>query len=698
MIYAASLGIPVKQAMPDKTIQSTLPKITANLNLDPNTTTMDVVVLGPKDAVGARANELNRALAHKHPDICVIYLYVKDAECDLIECENKKKVKKIKAPIVREAISTYLGAHTVRTGKASVQSADFKDVELVPPTKNANRTFAEEATGLPPMPTQEEMDRMIGATTEQPEVDATEEITEESLAQELDLPVIEQELKAQEIPLDSSDVKQALEPDVQKPESQLKKIEDYISNISSYEDWSMFKALLDKDSIVKRLIEENSEFVGLVNILDVLDNRIQAVFRNNDLTAEQRFEQIKAIGLERAARKAAENSIYVDKVINIMSSITLAAKRTVEAKIASIDTALYKITTDKKAILDSTNLDKLIEERSKVQFDLLSLSRDIVDLYKQMDLLVTDEIQSLDENLPSSNVYINEVCKPIGTAIFTPENTAALTNKLLKALQQNRITASQLEESINAIIQNLFQLCDIDENIIMEQQKTIELLKAHRVEDVIIADTILKKSLRLYVGADNTGRSATAITHCGIMSRRNNTLLLDLTGRAKFKTYGIEPISLAEFMSNRIEKPFLCVESERILTQEELQNVVAELKTRLNYYPFINIILAPEDEAGLDQLSVDALTVHYITDCTTHSIETMRETIHKHTTHNIARKLITIDAPVSPLLIAEKLGIDPLVTRIIMLPPIPAIRACAIKADRPFEYGDIVQLFEEAFR
>lgn len=699
MIYAASLGIPVKQSMPNKALQSTLPKIISNLNLDPATTTMDVVVLGPKDAIGPKAQSLNHALSHRHPDICVIYIYTKESEEDLIDCENKKRLKKIKAPLVREAISMFLGEHTVRTGKASVQSADFQEVDLVMPTRsNASDETEDTNIGLPPMPSFEEMNRAAQELETAPgDIIDDIQIPAMDTIPLPDLPM-EEQASPSLVPLSTESVTQAAEPVTAPKESQLKKIEDYITNINSYEDWSMFKTLLDKDAIVKRLIEENSEFVGLVNILDVLDNRIQAVFRNPEFTAEQRFEKIKEIGLERAVRKAAENSIYVDKVINIMSAITLSAKRTVESKLASIDTALYKITTDKKAILDSSNLDKMIEERSKVQFELLSLSRDVVDLYKQMDLLVTDEIRELDSNLPSSNVFINELYRPIGTQIFTPTNTAELTNKLLQALQQNRITASQLEESINAIIQNLFQLCNIDEDIITQQQRTIELLKAHRVEDVVIVDTVLKESLRLYVGADNTGRSATAITWCGIMSRRNNVLLLDLTGRAKFETYGITPIPLSQFMSERIERPFTCVASDRILTPEELQNVVAELKTRLNYYPFINVILAPEDEAGIDQLSEDAKVIHYITDCTTHSIDTMHNTISKHTTSNIARKLITIDAPVSPLLIAEKLGIDPCTSRIIMLPPIPAIRACAIKADRPYEYEDITHLFEEAFR
>ena len=458
------------------------------------------------------------------------------------------------------------------------------------------------------------------------------------------------------------------------------------------------KEHLHHDSIVKNLIAENSEYVGLINMLDVMDKRIETVWRDSALSADQKFEKIKEIGLERAVVRATTNSLNVEKVISIISTIVLSAKRTVEDKVQSLDTALYKISTDKAAITDMSYIDKAIEERTKVQLELLNISRSIIDLYKSIDKLVVDEIAELDSKLPSSNKFINEMVKPIGTQIFTPVNTAVLANKLMKSLQENSLVASQLEESINAVIENLFELCEKDEEIIRYQQNMINLLKSNHVEEVIVTDTLLKKMLRLYVAADNTGRSATAITWSGILARRHNTLLIDLTGRSKFREYGITPMSLDEFLNSRTEQPFLCVESKDILAPDDLQELVSSLKSRLNYYAYINVILAPEDVNGLQQLSSDALSVHYITDCSTSSIATMREVISRHKTQNIARKLVTIDTPVSPLMIADSLGCDPTITKVITLPNVPAIRACSLRHDRPYEYSDVVAIYEEAFR
>ena len=51
MIYTSSLNLPVKKALGDKVMQSNLTKICDQLGIDPDTTNMDVVILGPRDLV-----------------------------------------------------------------------------------------------------------------------------------------------------------------------------------------------------------------------------------------------------------------------------------------------------------------------------------------------------------------------------------------------------------------------------------------------------------------------------------------------------------------------------------------------------------------------------------------------------------------------------------------------------------------------
>ena len=724
MIYVASLNIPAKHVFPKQVQQSNTKKIIENLKLDPKVTGMDTVILGPKDFIGVKGPALDAAIKTAHANICIIYLYQKDEDSDLAQTPYSMKYKKNKeGQAIRDAVEEFVGQHAILTGGKQVSSADFvtpdsddipdlgerRALDNVKPDEEESQwqpqTYIQEPVQQEEEPA-EDREPVIKVPIPQPapapapEPEPSEDAVQPTEDMDIDLPPIDIDAAVEEPkPLDTdTHAPNPLEEPAKPVPPVNSTVEEMLARINSYEDWSIFKENLKRDSIVKRLIEENSEYLGLIQMLDVLDKRIEAVWRDTALSPEQKFDKIKDIGLERSVTRAAENSINVEKVISIISTIVLSAKRTVDAKVASIDVSMYKMVTDHKLLEDTRYIDEAMEKRMKVQCELLELSRAILDLWKSIDNLVTDEIAELDRRLPSSNMFINDMVKPIGTQIFTPTNTAALVDKLMRALQENRIIASQLEESVNAVIAKLFELCESDAHIIDMQRNMINLLKANHVEDVVIVNSLLKNCLRVYTGADNSGRSATAITHSGVLSRSHNTLLVDLTSRAKFEDYGVTPMQLSDFMTDRVEEHFLCVESKTIPSPDELQEIVNVLKSRLNYYQYINVIVAPECTELLEQLSVDAKTVYYITNCSTSSLDVMKKTIANHKSSNIARQLVMIDAPVSPLTIADKLNIDPTITKLVCLPNIPMIRTCSLQKDRPYEYSDVARFFEEAFR
>lgn len=770
MIYAATLSAQTKRAMGNKCVQSSVSKIISNLPLDPAITTMDTVILCPKDVIGPKAREFSAALEHRHPGICVIYIYTKDNEKDLISDDvYKMHAKKIKDVTISKALEEFLGNHAISTGMSFVSNADFRDISE--DTANADE---------PPQRVDEPQSKRRGlfGSKKNPHVDKllddtqdyVESITHEHVSYEeranmpsdtqpaapahevdqhnftdgfksltepvlpdtpemrenaemdvgaddvdvqepqIDMPTlgdmmasIQQEESVipeekEDAPMTTSAVNSFMKP-VIKAQEQVLSYEENLEQVRSADDWDKFKESLEHDSIMKRLIEANSEFSGLVTMLDVLDQRIQAVFRDTTLTADQKFDQIKSIGLERATARATSNSIYVDKLIKTIEAITCSAKRTVEEKIDSVTTAMSQLAVSRSKINDTSDLDKLIQKRSKVQAELLDLTRGLLDLYKAMDLAVTEEIKDLDAKLPSDNAYINNMMSPVGAHIFTPSNTAALANNLLQALAANRLTASQLENSITATIDALFTLCATDENIIKEQQKTIELLKANRVEDIVIVDSVLKSALRVFVGTPNSGLSATAITWSGVQSRQQNALLVDFTGNNKFSTYGIDAVPMERFLHERIEKHFTCVYTENPCGMDEIEEILNELRTRLNFYPYINIILHTEQIELLNRVSEDAFCVHYVTNCTTSSMDALRDVVAQHTNiGNIARKLVTIGAPVSPFMIAGKVGLDLTKCKLVVIPEMPAMKGCAIRNDRPYEYDEIVSVFEEAVK
>lgn len=719
MIFSVSLAGPAKKALgSDKVQQSTLNRIISLMPIDPDTSTMDVVLLGPNDAKGQAVERINEALASRHSDVCTIYLYTSAADKNLFDCEYKLSARKITPNVIREAVEDHVGAHKIRGGKMRVSTKDFEEPGTVDlsakdpepkakkkkgfPFKKNKPVKARSVLGKPQEDDYDEDDAefLDTDTTEDEFIDPDEFVSREPVVPE---PVPEPEpeqilvpepepVPAQEsTPMDTEAISEPV------PVQDIPVQDNIMETAASTADFDTFKELLSKNRIVNRLVHENSDYMNTLNTLEVLEHRIEEIYRDPTLDSTAKFEKIRDIGLDRSVLQATSNSISTERVINIITTIANSAKRIVDDKIKSIDDALLSITTDRANLLDSVVIEQAIDKRTATYLELLNLGRSLVDLYQSMDTLVSDTINDLDARLPSKNEFINQMVKPIGPNIFTPTNSAELANSLLQALAEKRISFSQLEDHLKTTCELISQYFTRSNDIILYQQQQLDLLRANRVEDVIIAPTALKRVLKLYIGDDNCGRSATAITWSGILSRRQNTLLIDLTGRNKFATYGIEAVSLDEFMESRIERQFCCVYSEGILDSIQMERLLDELPLRLNYYSNIGVILAPEDVAGLDYLSTEALSVHYVTDCRTASMDVLRGIVEQHTSSNIAHVLVTIDPPISPVSIADSLGLDLTCLKVVSIPSLQQIRACAIRHERPFDYMDIVKIFEEAF-
>jgi len=327
----------------------------------------------------------------------------------------------------------------------------------------------------------------------------------------------------------------------------------------------------------------------------------------------------------------------------------------------------------------------------------MELSKDIIEVYMAMDQSIQDLVKEMDDDHSFQNDYMNEVMRPI-RAMFIPQNIATVTSRLLGDLQRNRVVMSIIEDKVKQLFTLVFQLCEEDATIIDYQQRIIRLLRAQRVEEVVVVNNLLKHALRIFVGAPETGRTATALTWSGVQARRHNTLLLDLTGSAKAGQYGMETVSLDAFLADRLERPFLVVEGSLDDNLDRVDEVVSELRTRLHYYANLNVLLDASQTELLARLAPSALSVHFITDCTPRGIALMRQTIDSFREENIARKVILIDPPIEPLKLLPDLSLDPLLTKIIVLPRLQYIRACSLHRKRPFDSREVVEIFEEAFR
>lgn len=754
MIYSAKLAAPVKKAYGERCYGTNIQKICEQLSLDPEVSGMEACVLCPKDVAGIMRKKVQLAIEDKNPDVCIIYIYNNEKEADLVDTPFKKQVKKTTPDVVKDIVEDCMGNYLL-SAKKTVVSRDAKvtktinskpeDVQVTAgglkgglfknkaaAAKKDNQEVGDELKydvaldlwyKIDVLGNQVYINKKTGKEMTKMQVEARKtrikqgsyklpktlpegvrpdpadaenvEIPDDLVVgdiedEEDDIPVNLGEPKEPEAPVAEEPVKPNLEERVESD------FERNLKEVSNFHDWGLFKEAMSKDAAIRQLLEENTTYQGVVQMLSVLDTEIKTTYYDKGLTSQQKFEKVLEIGNKRSILMATHNDILARKVLDVIDAVTIGARRTVNDLLDEHRKSMEQITVSKEGLFDETELHRLVDMRSKAMCELLALVKSTIQLYQAMDLEVSDVILDMDKRLPSDNEYINEM---VGSAaeVLTPTNSMELARTMMRALQEKREAFVLMEEQVRKVIDSIRELFDRDEAIIQYQQHITQMLKAHRVEDAVIIDSVIKNILNVYIGQRGSGLTATALTWSGCLARRRNTLLIDLSNESKLGDYGEDVLDLDEFMRQRIDRP-LCVVAGTVPDVEALSELITELKTRLDYYAHINVILDSTQLEYAKVLAKESLTVNYITNCTKDNMEEMGNVYASVDVNNVAQKVLMVNPTIDVLKVAEYMNIDVTSTKCVSIPDVPKIKSCGVLQDKPYEYVGVRTVFEEAFK
>lgn len=754
MIYSAKLAAPVKKAYGERCYGTNIQKICEQLSLDPEVSGMEACVLCPKDVAGIMRKKVQLAIEDKNPDVCIIYIYNNEKEADLVDTPFKKQVKKTTPDVVKDIVEDCMGNYLL-SAKKTVVSRDAKvtktinskpeDVQITAgglkgglfkntaaAAKKDNQEVGDELKydvaldlwyKIDALGNQVYINKKTGKEMTKMQVEARKtrikqgsyklpktlpegvrpdpadaenvEIPDDLVVgdiedEEDDIPVNLGEPKEPEAPVVEEPVKPNLEERVESD------FERNLKEVSNFHDWGLFKEAMSKDAAIRQLLEENTTYQGVVQMLSVLDTEIKTTYYDKGLTSQQKFEKVLEIGNKRSTLMATHNDILARKVLDVIDAVTIGARRTVNDLLDEHRKSMEQITVSKEGLFDETELHRLVDMRSKAMCELLALVKSTIQLYQAMDLEVSDVILDMDKRLPSDNEYINEM---VGSAaeVLTPTNSMELARTMMRALQEKREAFVLMEEQVRKVIDSIRELFDRDEAIIQYQQHITQMLKAHRVEDAVIIDSVIKNILNVYIGQRGSGLTATALTWSGCLARRRNTLLIDLSNESKLGDYGEDVLDLDEFMRQRIDRP-LCVVAGTVPDVEALSELITELKTRLDYYAHINVILDSTQLEYAKVLAKESLTVNYITNCTKDNMEEMGNVYASVDVNNVAQKVLMVNPTIDVLKVAEYMNIDVTSTKCVSIPDVPKIKSCGVLQDKPYEYVGVRTVFEEAFK
>lgn len=741
MIYSAKLAAPVKKAYGERCYGTNIQKICEQLSLDPEVSGMEACVLCPKDVAGIMRKKVQLAIEDKNPDVCIIYIYNNEKEADLVDTPFKKQVKKTTPDVVKDIVEDCMGNYLL-SAKKTVVSRDAKvtktinskpeDVQVTAGGLKGglfkNKAAAAKEVGdelkydvaldlwykIDALGNQVYINKKTGNEMTKMQVEARKtrikqgsyklpktlpENVRPDPAENVEIPddLVVGDIEEDDIPVNLGEPKEPEEPVKPNLEERVESdFERNLKEVSNFHDWGLFKEAMSKDAAIRQLLEENTTYQGVVQMLSVLDTEIKTTYYDKGLTSQQKFEKVLEIGNKRSILMATHNDILARKVLDVIDAVTIGARRTVNDLLDEHRKSMEQITVSKEGLFDETELHRLVDMRSKAMCELLALVKSTIQLYQAMDLEVSDVILDMDKRLPSDNEYINEM---VGSAaeVLTPTNSMELARTMMRALQEKREAFVLMEEQVRKVIDSIRELFDRDEAIIQYQQHITQMLKAHRVEDAVIIDSVIKNILNVYIGQRGSGLTATALTWSGCLARRRNTLLIDLSNESKLGDYGEDVLDLDEFMRQRIDRP-LCVVAGTVPDVEALSELITELKTRLDYYAHINVILDSTQLEYAKVLAKESLTVNYITNCTKDNMEEMGNVYASVDVNNVAQKVLMVNPTIDVLKVAEYMNIDVTSTKCVSIPDVPKIKSCGVLQDKPYEYVGVRTVFEEAFK
>ena len=639
-----------------KATQSTANELQSKVLLDPNITGYDMVVIDPSAMSGIKGSRLYKALCQRNANVSLLVLAERE--------DQLKQAKNI--PNVKTAVVSFRDQEKVKDTVDSFLEKEVADVDMKfetveQPVIQPVQTIPVETPVLPYQPeqTQEQMQPL------QPQM----------VVQEEELP------KTEETPATS----------MERPlEERIRDLNPFASSLAKFREY------IKKTEITSDIIRENSRYASALQMFDLLDKEIVNIANDTSLYPEEKMAKLKEKILTRIGYKEQLNNILVEKAYQVILAAVATAQDSMQKYAISLDDRLGHVEAKNLLYANQDDLNATIRERQSLIMDIIEAKAKLTEILGMLHDSQKEIAEELNADIPATSPRINEIFKHDPTLTMT-ENAGELLIKLGQALHKGDISFSAIENQLQTYITSINTLCLRDKTEIEMVRSMCDIMTAQRVEDVVIVDSLLKNCLRAFIGPEYVGTRTTAITWAGMMSRRQNTLIIDLTGDNKFANYGIQAVPLEEFMVERIQRPLMAVYGN-VDTIDGLHEVVAELKTRLSYYPYITFIFTSAQIDLLNSIVSDTLVVHFVTDGSTRSMAIMKNVISRFEDGNIAKKLVITRSSVDPHRVVSEIGIDPMTTKLICIPYMEEMQTMELLKKQPHENNSILTVFEEAFR
>lgn len=504
----------------------------------------------------------------------------------------------------------------------------------------------------------------------------------------------------EELPVESVTVSEA-DPIITEEEAEEAMLQR-IRNCNSIADVSIVAREITATKVVKDLLSENNEYVAIEEKLKALQQRIYAVMTDPTIpTLEEKWDKVRAITYDRSYYAAKGTTILEQRVEEIIKALGNKTQELLRQRMEDVDRAIifYKNSQHIEAI-DFPRLSSILDTRANLILDLAVIKKELISIFQSTDNLTAEtskEIVNTNTRVTGMPIIDNQL-KARGEALTSSEGLEVI-NKILTAATINSQNFIEFQNSVELTNRKVAELLRTDDEIIEAQSEIIKYLSSKNIEETIVANSMIKKVLRIYTGEEGTGRTIVPYIISKLRSKTSaNVLYLNLTGDNKLKDYSVCAIDFYDWLDTGVEKQFCVVAGE--INLENMESIAQRLSNMLvkvaDYYRVINVILKPDQKILLDILMPDVLSINYVTDMNIKNLEKTKELIENTTMANVAQKVIVNKCSHCTEGIVNRLGLGERINvGYLKVPYIPQVVECALNGINPSEIDIVQDLFTE---
>lgn len=480
-------------------------------------------------------------------------------------------------------------------------------------------------------------------------------------------------------------------------------IAERIAATRSVNEASSIMREITATQLIKDLYDSNSTYAGIEEKLKGVNDMIQLVLNDPNISSlDEKLSKVRALTHDKAFFSSKGDTLIEQRMEEIIDLLCSHVGSLLDSRLAEIDFAIKQIREQKEVDTGNARLGGLNEERVNLILELRTLESEIQVLFKQCDTLIKETAANIAErsnDLTGSELYDSHM-RSRGTTIISDETKAAIYSAIHISTTTVPEAFKEMKLKVVSMITLLGKLFELDAEIIAAQQQLINYMQANKVEDTVVAETLLKKSLRVYLGYEGSGRTILPYLLSAYKSRQNaNVLLLDLTGQGKWDNYGIPTIDIEDYLSAQHQKEFCVVAGHIENTINNAQRIVVSLLKAADYYRVINVVMRPDQRELFETIASDVLSVNYITDTNPQTLDKMKSLIETTKVRNVARRVIVnkCQVPIRPII--TRLGLDDSVEfQACVFPSLEAITDASLNKYNPFGITAVTTHMEELIK